>query len=202
MVAGARRAVPPADRGPADHRHAARRLPVRGGRFGRLGPLPHGLRLRRLERRRRADPGRLRGGPPLRPGRPQARLRPDPQGAVADRQGGPQIRRLPRRRHPAPGRARPDHPVPVHDASSPCAWPTTATRRSSNRRCPTPARACSNSCPRSAPARRSPSAKASPCRRASAFHGLPADRLPKSQSGAGCQLEHGTEHRRAISSTR
>ena len=49
---------------------------------------------------------------------------------------------------------------------SPCAWRTTATRRSCVRRCPTRPPACSPSCHRSAPARCSPSAKAWRCRRA------------------------------------
>ena len=37
---GARRSLPPAGQRPADHRHAARRLPGRGRRLGRLGALP------------------------------------------------------------------------------------------------------------------------------------------------------------------
>ena len=80
---GAGAALPPAARGQADDGDAARRLPGRGDRFGGLGARPDGLRLRPLERRRRADALRLRGGPPLRPGRPHARLRPDPEGASA-----------------------------------------------------------------------------------------------------------------------
>ena len=54
--------------------------------------------------------------------------------------------------------------------SSPCAWPTTATRRSCARPCRMPVRARSISSPRSARARRSPSAKAwrCPCASASA----------------------------------
>ena len=71
-------AVPVAAERQADDRHAARRLPVRGGRRGGVGALPHGVRFRPVERRRRADAVRVRGGAPLRGRRPQHRLRPDP----------------------------------------------------------------------------------------------------------------------------
>ena len=47
-------AVPPAGERQADDHHAARRLPGRGGRLGGVGALPHGLRLRPVERRRDA----------------------------------------------------------------------------------------------------------------------------------------------------
>ena len=70
-------AVPPAAERQADDHHAARRISVRGRRRGRVGALPHGLRLRPVERRRGAAAVRLRGGAPLRAGRPQHRLRPD-----------------------------------------------------------------------------------------------------------------------------
>ena len=59
-----------------------------------------------------------------------------PAGAVPHRQGRPQIRLSPRRHHAASRRTRPDHPVAVLDLSSPCASPTSATRRSSARRSP------------------------------------------------------------------
>ncbi len=49
--AGARRPVPPAVEWQADHRHPARWLPRRGAGFGRVGDVPHGLRVRRVERR-------------------------------------------------------------------------------------------------------------------------------------------------------
>ena len=59
---------------------------------------------------------RLRGGAPLRAGRPHDRLRPDPQGGVAHRQGRPQVRRVPRADHAAPGRARRHHHLAMLDA--------------------------------------------------------------------------------------
>ena len=70
-----------------------------------VGALPDGIRFRPVERRSVPAPVRMRGGAPLRLGRPQHRFRPDPQGAVAHRQGGPQIRRVPRARDAAPGGA-------------------------------------------------------------------------------------------------
>ncbi len=88
---GHRPAVPPARQRQADDGHAAGGLPRRGGRFGRLRARPHGLRVRTVERRRRAPAVRLRGGPPLRPRRPDHRLRADPQGHLAHRQGGPEV---------------------------------------------------------------------------------------------------------------
>ena len=60
--------------------------------------------------------GRLRGSAPLRAGRPHDRLRPDPQGGVAHRQGRPQVRRVPRADHAAPGRARRHHHLAMLDA--------------------------------------------------------------------------------------
>ena len=90
-------AVPPAGRRQADDHHAAGRLPGRGGRSGGVGAVPHGLRFRPVERRRGPAAVRLRGGASLRLGRPHHRLRPDPPGDLAHRQGRPQIRRVPRR---------------------------------------------------------------------------------------------------------
>ena len=110
---GARPAVPDAGQRQADDHHAARRLPVGGRRRGDVGALPHGVRLRPVERRRDPAAVRLRGGAPLCLRRPQHRLRPDPPRHLAHRQGGPQIRRLPRTCDAAAGRARPDHFVPV-----------------------------------------------------------------------------------------
>ena len=108
--------VPAAARRQADDHHAARRLPGRGGRFGGVGALPHGLRLRPVERRRGAAAVRLRGGAPLRAGRQEDRLRPDPPRALAHRQGRPQIRRVPRPGDAAPGGDRPDHHLAMLDA--------------------------------------------------------------------------------------
>ena len=59
--------------------------------FGRLGAGAHGLRLRPVERRRVPAARGVRGSAPLHAGRPP-RLRADPQGAVAHRQGRPQVR--------------------------------------------------------------------------------------------------------------
>ena len=104
----------------ADDHHAARRLPGRGGQLGGVGAVPHGVRLRHVERRRVPAAVRVRGSAPLRLRRPLDRLRPDPQGALAHRQGRPQIRRVPRPRDAAPGRARLHHHLamldPVRDA--------------------------------------------------------------------------------------
>ncbi|MGX1292225.1 DNA helicase HerA-like ATPase [Bradyrhizobium ottawaense] len=96
------------------------------------------LRFRPVERRRLAPAVRLRGSASLRLRRPQYRLRPDPQGGVAHRQGRPQIRRLSRPHHPASGRARRHHHLPVqhavHDASCQRARPGAAARRGVGRR--------------------------------------------------------------------
>ena len=73
MARDAAPAVPPAAERQADDHHAARRLPGRGGRLGRLGALPHGLRLRPVERRRVPAAVRVRGSAPLRV-RPTARI--------------------------------------------------------------------------------------------------------------------------------
>jgi hypothetical protein len=73
----------------ADDHHAARRLPGGSGGLGGVGALPHGLRLRPVERRRGAAAVRLRGSAPLRAGRQECRLRPDQARAVAHRQGRP-----------------------------------------------------------------------------------------------------------------
>ena len=81
--------------------------------LGGVGALPHGVRFRPVERRRRPATVRLRGSAPLRAGRQADRLRSDPPRALAHRQGRPQIRRVPRPDHPAPGRDRSDHRVPV-----------------------------------------------------------------------------------------
>ena len=59
---------------------------------------------------------RLRGSASLRAGRPLDRLRADPQGGLAHRQGRPQVRRVPRADHAAPGRARRDHHLAMLDA--------------------------------------------------------------------------------------
>ena len=75
----------------ADDHHAARRLPGRGGGLGRVRALPHGVRLRPVERRRLAAAVRLRRGAPLRAGRqarsasarPAARCRASPRKAAS-----------------------------------------------------------------------------------------------------------------------
>ena len=121
--------VPAAAGRQADDHHAARRLPGRGGGLGGVGALPHGVRLRPVERRRRAAVVRLRGGAPLRAGRQADRLRPDPPRALAHRQGRPQIRRVPRPGDAAAGRDRPDHHLAVLDLLRHAAGRTTATRR-------------------------------------------------------------------------
>ena len=72
-------------------------------------------------------------------GRPLDRLRPDPQGDLAHRQGGPQVRRVPRPRDAAPGRARLRPSSRSARRCLRCAWRTSATRRSCARRCRTPA---------------------------------------------------------------
>ena len=90
-------------------------LPAEVVDFGGVGGLPDGFRVRRVERRLGTASGMLRGGPSLRPRRPQAGLRADPQGAVAHRQGRPQIQRLPRGHYPASVRSRCDDPLPVLD---------------------------------------------------------------------------------------
>ena len=85
-----RHAVPAAAGRQADDHHAARRLPGRGGGLGGVGALPHGVRLRPVERRRRAAAVRLRGGAPLRArrqarsasARPAARSRASPRKAA------------------------------------------------------------------------------------------------------------------------
>ena len=74
----------------ADDHHAARRFPGRGGRLGGVGALPHGVRFRAVERRRRAAAVRLRRSAPLRAGRqatsasvrPSARSRASPRKAA------------------------------------------------------------------------------------------------------------------------
>ena len=57
--------------------------------LGGVGALPHGLRLRPVERRRGAATVRLRRGAPLRARRQADRLRSDPPRVVAHRQGRP-----------------------------------------------------------------------------------------------------------------
>ena len=84
--------------------------------LGRLGAAAHGVRVRPVERRRVPAALRLRGSAPLRAGGPLGRLRADPQGGLAHRQGGPQVRRVPRPDHAAPGRARRDHHLAMLDA--------------------------------------------------------------------------------------
>ena len=96
--------------------HAAGRLSRRSRRFRGVGAVPHGVRFRAVERRRFAAAVRLRGGPSLRLRRPQHRLRADPQGGLAHRQGRPQIRRLSRPRHAASRRTRRHHHFPVQHA--------------------------------------------------------------------------------------
>ena len=83
--------------------------------LGGVGFVPHGFRLRPVERRRRALAVRLRRSAPLRTRRQEDRLRPDQARAVADRQGRPQIRRVPRPGDSAPGGNRPDHHFAVLD---------------------------------------------------------------------------------------
>ncbi len=89
--------------------------------LGGLGAQPHGVRLRPVERRRFAAVVRLRGSAPLRARRQQDRLRADPAGAVAHRQGGSQVRRIPRADHAAACRDRSEHHLamldPVCDAA-------------------------------------------------------------------------------------
>ena len=109
-------AVPAAGRRQADDHHAARRIAGGGRRRRRLRALPHGLRFRHVERYRKPDADRLRGGPSLRLGRPHRRLRPDPPGDLPARQRRPQVRGIPWPRHAASGGARSDHPVPVQHA--------------------------------------------------------------------------------------
>ena len=122
--------------------------------------VPHGLRVRAVERRRGrrcCSCARRRTATRL----PTAhRLRPDPQGALAHRQGRPQVRRLPRARHAAPGRARRDHHLPVQHALRDAHGERARPGASSARRSPTRPPACSASCPRSARARSSRSARA------------------------------------------
>ncbi|MGY4506059.1 hypothetical protein ACVWYH_010016 [Bradyrhizobium sp. GM24.11] len=117
----------------ADDGDATRRLPGGSHRFRCFGSLPHGLRFRPVERRRLADAVRLRGSAPLRLRRPQYRLRADPQGGVAHRQGRPQIRRLSRPDHAAPRGAGRHHHLPVqhavHDAPCQRPRPGAAARR-------------------------------------------------------------------------
>ena len=84
--------------------------------LGGVGAVPHGVRFRPVERRRRPAPLRLRGGASLRAGRRQDRLRPDAARAVAHRQRGPQIRRVPGPRHAAAGRDRSHHHFAMLDA--------------------------------------------------------------------------------------
>ena len=72
--------------------------------LGGVGALPHGVRFRAVERRRRAAAVRLRGSAPLRAGRQAHRLRSDQARALAHRQGRPQIRRVPRPGDAASGR--------------------------------------------------------------------------------------------------
>ena len=123
--AGAGRSLPPAGRRQADHRHAARRLPGRGGRFGRLGRLPHGLRVRRVERGlpRRCWSAARRRTATRRPtassasDRPARRCRASPRKAANtafSSAPSPSGRPISTRR--SCRSARP---------SSPCAWPTT-----------------------------------------------------------------------------
>ena len=108
--------VPAAGQRPADDDHAACRLPRRSRRFRGVGAVPHGVRFRAVERRRLAAAVRLRRGPSLRLRRPQHRLRADPQGGLAHRQGRPQIRRLSRPRDAASRRTRRHHHFPVQHA--------------------------------------------------------------------------------------
>ncbi len=84
--------------------------------LGGVGALPHGFRLRPVERRRGAVVVRLRGSPSVCLSRPQYRLRSDPARDLADRQGRPQIRRLSRTDFAAAGRDRSDDPVAMLDA--------------------------------------------------------------------------------------
>ena len=85
---------------------------------------------------------RLRGGAPLRLRRPHDRLRPDPKGDLAHRQGRPQIRRLSRlwSRSGRPNSTRPSSPSATR--CSRCAWPTNATRRCCARPSRTPRPTC------------------------------------------------------------
>ena len=136
--------------------------------------LPHGVRVRPVERRRVPAAVRLRGGASLRAGRPLDRFRPDPQGALAHRQGRPQIRRVPRAGHAAPGRARRHHHFAmldaVRDAHGERPRPGDRALGGVGRGRPT----CWPSCPRSARARCSRSAKAWRCRRGSSSSSFPS----------------------------
>ncbi|KAH2777277.1 hypothetical protein KXW38_009406, partial [Aspergillus fumigatus] len=113
---GDRPPVPPARQRPADDGDATRGLPGGSRRLRGVGGVPHGVRLRPVERRRLAAAVHLRGGAPLRIRRPQRRFRPDPQGDFAHRQGRPQIWRLSRAGHAASGRTRCHHHFPVQHA--------------------------------------------------------------------------------------
>ena len=109
-------AVPAAAQRQADDGDAARRLPGRGGRFGRLGARAHGVRVRPVERRRGPAPVRVRGGASLCPRRQEHRLRAHPQGRLAHRQGRPEIRRVSGPGDAAAGRARCHDHFPVQHA--------------------------------------------------------------------------------------
>jgi len=95
--------------GVADDHHAARGLSRRGGRLG-LRPSccawPSSSAYGATARSRCSSSARKRIATHR---RPFDRLRPDPQGRVAHRQGGPQIRCVPRAHHAASGRARRHH---------------------------------------------------------------------------------------------
>ena len=96
--------------------------------LGGVGAVPHGFRLRPVERRRRALAVRLRRSAPLRARRQEDRLRSDQARAVAHRQGRPQIRRVPRPGDAAPGRNRRRPSFRNARRCSACACRTKATR--------------------------------------------------------------------------
>ena len=121
------------------HRHSRTGRPAlrdhqrRGLRAG-----PPRLRFRRVECRPDPDHLRMRGSPPLRAHRQDARLRADQARHQPHRQGRPQVWRVALHRDAAPGRTRPDHPVPVQhhllDAPHQRARPGNPPRRHLGRR--------------------------------------------------------------------
>ena len=145
--------------------------------------VPHGVRLRPVERRRVPAAVRVRGGAPLRR-RPTASIGFGPTRkaisriAKEGRKYGVFLGLVTQR----PAELDADHHLAVHAPCSPCAWRTSATRRSCARRCRTRPRTCSPSCPRSARARCSPSARAWRCRRGCSFKQLPEHLIPQSQA--------------------
>ena len=110
---GARPAVPAAANGKPMTVMQLAGFPAEVVEFGRLRARPHGLRVRAVERRRRARSCSRARRPTAMRRRPDHRLRAHAQGHLPHRQGRQEIPRVPRARDPAAGRTRFHDHLPV-----------------------------------------------------------------------------------------